>query len=324
MQANAIKNATQAQIDALERQRDFVFSQLDPSRVGREVLGADISRIQQQLALQGITDPAALQTRYEAENQILRRVMGLEGGPAEQVAQVAAEEAIAGTPGLQEGKNALVDAALQELRLGATLPPDVQAELVQAGLERSGEVVGGPTGGRGTSGQILRQVLGSAGVQLQAERQQRAAGLLQSASDLEARRQSILGTLFPNLSTVQLNTLQGAQSALKTSSSLVPEAGLSGQDVANLWLARVGSTNQLAQQAANIGAAGGMGAAQAWQPAFGAAIPAVGGLLPSTRQVWGQLTAPSSPAYGSTYAGAGGTYMSVPTAGGGGASMLIP
>ena len=78
MQASAIKAATQMQIDALERQRDFVFSQLDPSRVGREVLGADIARAEQQLALQGIIDPAALQTRYEAENQILRRVMGLD------------------------------------------------------------------------------------------------------------------------------------------------------------------------------------------------------------------------------------------------------
>lgn len=295
MQAAAVREATQMQIDALERQRDFVFSQLEPSRVNREALQADINRAQSQLALQGVTDPAALATRYAAEDQILRQVLGLgAGSPADQVAQVAAQEAIAGTPGLQEGKNALVDAALQELRLGATLPPDVQAELVQAGLERAGETVGAATGPRGTSGQLLRQIIGSAGVQLQAERQQRAAALMDAASNLEARRQSILGTLFPNLSAVQLNTLQGAQGALAQSNAMVPEAGLSGSDVANLWLARVGATNQLAQQAANAGAAGALGQAQAWQTGLGAAIGYGANALPSTASFFG-----GSPSVGS-------------------------
>lgn len=311
MQASAIRDATQAQIDALDRQRQFVFDQLNPSRVNREALAADINRAQSRLALQGVTDPAALETRYAAEDQILRRVMGLEGGPAEDVAAVAAQEAIAGTPGLDRAKNALVDAALRELELGATLPPDVQAELVQAGLERSGEVVGAPTGGRGTSGQLLRQIIGSAGLQLQAERQQRAAALTGAASNLEARRQSILGTLFPNLSTVQLNTLQGAQSALQQSNLLVPEAGLGGGDIAKIWLARVGATNQLAQQTAGINAAGAMGAAQAWQPGLAAAINYGAGALPSTQSVWQSMAAPawSSGATNDYLSTMGGAFM---------------
>lgn len=287
MQASAIRAATKMQIDALEKQRQFVFDQLAPSRVNREALQADINRAQSQLALQGVTDPAALATRYASEDKILQQVLGLGSGPADQVAAVAAQEAIAGTPGMNEAKNALVDAALQELRLGATLPPDVQAELVQAGLERSGETVGAATGSRGTSGQLLRQIIGSAGVQLQAQRQERAAALTDAASNLESRRQSILGTLFPNLSSMQLNTLQGAQSALAQSNSMVPEAGLSGSDVANIWLARVGATNQLAQQAANAGAAGSLGQAQAWQTGLGAAVGYGANALPSTAQFFG-------------------------------------
>jgi hypothetical protein len=295
MQAAAMERATQMQIDALERQRDFVFEQLEPGRVNAEALNADVNRVKQQLALQGVTDPALLDTRYAAQEKILQGVLGLGGdSDASRVAQVAADEAIAGTPGLNEGKNALVDAALKELKLGATLPPDVQAELVKAGLERSGEVVGSATGGRGTSGQLLRQILGSAGVQLQQQRQQQASAMLDAASNLESRRQSILGTLFPNLSTMQLNTLAGAQDALKTSAAMVPQAGLSGSDVANLWLARVGATNQLAQQSANIGAAGGLAAAQAWSPAIGAGSRYISGALPSTRSVWSSLTSPSS------------------------------
>lgn len=291
MQANAIENATEAQIEALERQRDFVFSQLEPSRVNREALQADINRAQSQLALQGVTDPAALATRYAAEDQILQQVLGLGSGPADQVAAVAAQEAIAGTPGLNEAKNALVDAALQELRLGATLPPDVQAELVQAGLERSGETVGAATGSRGTSGQLLRQILGSAGVQLQAQRQERAAALTEAASNLEGRRQQILGTLFPNLSSMQLNTLQGAQGALAQSALMVPQAGLSGGDIAKLWLARVGATNQLASQSADIGMTGALNQAGAWNTAIGAGTRA---LAPYVGSAWNSLTAPST------------------------------
>lgn len=289
MQAGAIRDATQAQIEALERQRDFVFSQLSPGRVNREALSADINRAKQRLALQGVVDPASLETRYAAEDSILRQVLGLESGPAQDVAAVAAQEAIAGTPGMDRAKNALVDAALRELELGATLPPDVQAELVQAGLERSGEVVGGPTGGRGTSGQLLRQIIGSAGLQLQADRQQRAAALTDAASNLESRRQAILGTLFPNLSTVQLNTLKGAQGALEQSNLMLPEAGLGGGDIAQIWLARVGATNQLAQQAANAAAQSAQGQAQAWQSGLGAAIGYGANALPSTRSVWGAL-----------------------------------
>ena len=290
MQAAAIENATRMQIEALERQRDFVFEQLDPSRVNRETLRADINNAQSRLALQGVTDPAALATRYAAEDKILQQVLGLgPGSNAAQVADVATQEAIAGTPGMNAAKNALVDAALRELELGATLPNDVQAELVKAGLERSGETVGAATGPRGTSGQLLRQIIGTAGLQLQADRQQRAAALTYAASNLESRRQSILGTLFPNLSTVQLNTLQGTQGALAQSNAMLPQAGLTGSDVANLWLARVGATNQLAQQAANAGAAGALGQAQAWQTGLGSAVGYGARALPSTSSVWSSI-----------------------------------
>lgn len=292
MQASAIRDATQMQIDALEKQREFVFSQLEPSLISAEAVRADVQRARSRLALQGLVDPAALQTRYVAEDAILRQVMGLEDGPASDVAAIAAQEAIAGTPGMERAKNALVDAALKELELGATLPPDVQAELVQAGLERSGETVGAATGGRGTSGQLLRQILGSAGIQLQAQRQERAAALTDAASNLEARRQSILGTLFPNLSTVQLNTLRATQGALEQVNQMVPEAGLGGSDVANIWLARVGATNQLAQSAADAAARGALGQAQAWQTGLGAAIGYGANSLPSTRDLWKSLTTP--------------------------------
>lgn len=264
IQADAIKSATDAQIDALERQRDFVYKELEPSKVGGQALSADVQRAQGRLALQGVTDPALLAARYAAQNAILQGSQELgTGSPADIVARVAASEAVEGAPRMEEAKNRLIDQAFTELDAGATLPPDVQAEIVKAGLERSGQTVGSASGS-GISGTILRKLIGQEGIRLQAERQQRAAALIDEAAKLEQSRQQVLGSLFPNLSAMQLNTLAGQRANLAASQELLPQAGLSGSDVANLWLARVGATNQLASQAANIGMQGGLGAAQAW------------------------------------------------------------
>lgn len=286
--AGAIKDATQKQIAALERQRDFVYSELSPDKLQGAATSADIEHATNKLALQGQTDPQLLAARYAAQNKILQGVNELGTGPGSEVEAQATKEALAGTPGMTEAKQKLVDAALHELALGASLPPDVQNELVQAGLEKTGMVSGAATP-KGLGGNILRHVLGTAGIQLQADRQQRAAGLLQSAQSLESNRQQVLQTLFPNLAKTQLDRQAAAQSALTLSNNLMPNVGLSGGDIANIWLSRVGSTNQLAQSAADAAARGGMGVAQAWQGGIGGATAAGANALPSTASVWNSM-----------------------------------
>lgn len=268
------------QIKALEKQRDFVFSQLDPALINQQARGADVDRAQNQLALQGLIDPSLLQTRYDASDAIAQQ-LGLLGGAGGDVAGVATSEAIAGIPRMQEARDRLIDAALTELDAGATLPPDVQAELVQTGLEQAGQVSGSASA-EGFGGNILRKVLGTAGLELQAQRQQRAAQLTQAAQDLEGKRQTILQNLFPALAQTQLAKLGGAQSALQTSASLAPEAGLSGQNIANLWLARVGAQNQLANQIASVGAQGTLGMGQA----FGGMAAGLGRMAGGAFNAW--------------------------------------
>lgn len=285
IQADAIKSATNKQISALEKQRKFVYDELSPEKLQGAATDADVQKAQQSLALQAQTDPALLATRYATQNRILQDVNNL-GNTANAVSGVAAQEAIRGVPGVQEAKQKLVDAALHELSLGASLPPDVQNELVQAGLEKTGMVTGSATA-HGLGGHVLRSLIGNAGLQLKAQRQERAAALTQAAQGLEANRQSILQNLFPSLANTQLGTLQGQQSALQLSNNLMPTAGLSGADIANLWLARVGATNQLAQSSADAAARGGIGAAQAWQTGLGAATQYGAKALPSTREVFG-------------------------------------
>lgn len=288
MQADAIKEATRMQIKALEKQREFVYSELEPGKVGAQSLAADIERAENRLALQGQIDPDLLAARYESSRDIRRRAQELGEGGAARVAEVTEQEALAGVPGMQEAKKRLIDAALQELELGGSLPPDVQAELVKAGLETAGRTTGRATGA-GIGGQLLRQIIGTAGLQLRRERQTQAANLATAAQNLETQRQNILQQLFPNLSAVQLRNLGAQQAVFEQANQAVPEAGLGGTDVANIWLARVGATNQLAQSAADAAARGAMGQAQAWQQGLGAAIPLAASALPTTQQTWGWL-----------------------------------
>lgn len=291
--ADAVKDATDAQLKALEKQRKFVYSELDPSKIGGQSLAADRDRAQNRLALQGIVDPELLRQRYASQAATSGQLEDLlsEESDAARVAAQATEEALAGAPRMQEAKAALIDAALRELDAGATLPPDVQAELVQTGLQKSGRVTGG-AGGSGVGGQLLTTILGSAGLQLQKERQERAAGLLGQAQNLEQSRASILGTLFPNLSSRAAGKLGAAQSVFAQANQAVPEAGLGGSDVANLWLARVGATNQLAQSAADAAARGGMAQAQILNQGIGQAIGYGAQALPSTAQIFGSNKSP--------------------------------
>lgn len=278
-----MRDATQMQIDALQKQRDFVYSQLEPGTVNAQAQQADIDRAKNQLALQGQIDPALLAQRYASEGAIAKTSAALASGntPADQVAATAAKEAVAGTPGEDDAKKALVDAALKELAAGATLPPDVQAQLVQTGLQKTGQVTGAANAS-GVGGQVLSTILGTAGINLKMQREQQAANLTNAAQDLQTKRQNILQGLFPNLQNQQLKNISAQQGVLQQSNAMAPSVGLGGNDVTNLWLARVGATNQLAQASANAAAQGGAAQGQIWGNAVANTAPYVGNALPST------------------------------------------
>lgn len=313
LSADSAGKATQMQTDALNKQRQFVFQNLDPSVVGSQATQADFANAVNRLVVQGKLDPALLDARYGAEGSISDQLKALGQTPGK-VSDQAVLEALNPTPGAAQGraaltaagnadlaaptagKDQLISAAMDELKAGATLPPDVQAELVKAGLENSGMVTQNSSG-QGVGGQILRTILGTAGIQLQQQRQQQAtgllsaaqaldtqrkqtaAGLLTSSQNLEQARASILQNLFPSLASTQLSTLAGTQGVLNQSNSMLPNAGLSGTDVANLWLARVGATNQLAQSAANAAAQGTIAQGVAYGNLAGSAAKGVGSIV---------------------------------------------
>lgn len=278
IQASAIKDATQMQIDALQQQRQFLFDNLNPNTVQANATRADIQNANARLALQGQIDPALLQARYQAESSIANQQQNL-GQQSQQIMNQATSEALQQSPGMQDAKNKMIDSALSQLKAGATLPPDVEAQLVQSGLEQSGMVTQGASA-QGIGGQQLRTILGTAGIQLQQQRQQQAASLLGQAQNLTASRANILNSLFPTLSATQLNNLTGQQNVLNQSNNMVPQAGLNGQGITNIMLARVGAANALAQQQATVGAQGIMGTANAWGNAAGALGSGIGNAVP--------------------------------------------
>ena len=282
IQASSAKKITKMQLQALEDARNFLFSNLDPSVVGSSALAADISNAKNRLAEQATLDPDLLASRYETEGRI-RKQAGELGLTSKAVQDQAVAEALGSPSTAAQGKQALIDAALNELSAGATLPSDVQAELVKAGLEKGGMVTG-TAEGRGTGGRVTRELIGSAGLALKQQRQQQAAALLGQAQNLENSRSQILGQLFPSLAQTQLGVLGGEQSVLNQSNAIMPNAGLSGSDVANLWLARVGASSALSRDAANVAARGAQGVAQAWQPAIGAASNFAANALPTFKQ----------------------------------------
>jgi len=135
IQADAIKDTANMQIKALKEAQKFVYEELEPSKIGAQATAADVTRAKQQLALQGIVDPNLLKARYASEQKLLEAIQGVGQQPADEIAQLAVEQARGMAPGIDDIRNKLIDQALDELSLGASLPPDLQAELVQAGLQ---------------------------------------------------------------------------------------------------------------------------------------------------------------------------------------------
>lgn len=268
IQASAIKKATQMQIKALERQKKFVFDNLKPSVVQEEARAADVERAQARLALQSQIDPALLAARYVSQDQLLKLAKEGAESSGDKLAAQLFEEAAAPEYRAKELSQKLMDRAIEEIDAGATLPPDVQAELVKAGLERSG-TVGAGAEVKGLAGTLTRKLIANEALALKQARQEQATRLGLASQQLAANRAQILSTVFPQLKGLQAQNAALQSSILAQSNQMVPEAGLGGTDIANIMLARVGATNQLAQSAADAAARGAIMQAGAWQQALG-------------------------------------------------------
>lgn len=280
MSADAANKAGKQQSRALDKIAKFTQEQMDPALIAQKAREQDIQRAKDRLALQAQIDPELAKQRGISEAMITQQLGQIGQADADRVAAAAAAEGLKGVPGMDEAKKGLIDAALTELKLGAKLPPDVQAELMQAGLQQAGQMTGAARGGAGTN--ILSEVLGTAGLNLRSQREAQAAQLSTAAGNLEAQRQQILQGLFPRLQEQQLKNLAATSGIFQQSDAALPQVGLSGADVANVWLQRVGALNKLAGQKSNVQAQAALATAagkQAVAQSFPNTLGSMSGLL---------------------------------------------
>lgn len=268
LSADAASHAADTQAGWIQTARDDVNKNMDPAVVNAQALAADQLRAKNQLSLQEQIDPSLAAQRVQAQKMLSTQMGGIGLSSSDTLAAQAAAEAAAAGPGVTANSAALVDQANQLLKAGATLPPDVQAQLMQAGLEQTGGVQG-TASARGAGGTILQSVLGTGALNLQQQRQQQAASLMTTASGLESQRAQILQGLFPRLQQQQMGNIGATSNLLQQSNAMLPQAGLSGADVANVWLQRVGAANQLTQQMGSVISKGQLAAGQANASAWG-------------------------------------------------------
>lgn len=290
MNAAAQKKVAKIQAKAIKDARDFLFKNLDPAVVAEKAAAQDIARAQQRKAFQEQIDPELAKQRRESQALLSEQLAGIGKGPAQDIAALATQEALAGSDQFTEIKNRMIDAALTEINAGATLPPDVQAELVQAGLEKSGMVSGAATP-RGIGGTLLRKEIGQGAIKLQADRQARAMALAGAASQLDTQRQAMLQSLFPNLQTMQAKDIGMASGILQQADAMVPEVGLGGRDIAELWKARVGANAQLTKDLGTVNSAGTLNRTSAIADLIGK-VGAAGDIYAPL--LWGGRTPPRS------------------------------
>lgn len=272
----AAGDATTYQLQALEKIKGYLEQHLDPEKLAGISAAQDKARAKASLDLQREVDPGMAQVRQAAQAKVLASITGLEGSAANRLASQAASLAAAeaSNPATKALQEKFLSRANEELDLGTTLPSDLQAELVQAGLQRAGAVTGSAGAGSGVGRNIATQLFGQAALQLRAQRQATAQALSNSAQQLQQSRLSLLSGLFPALKQNQLADLGAASGAFQVADAAVPKAGMGGNDLVNLYLAKIGAITQNTQDVGKIAGQGTLAAGQAAGQVLGGAAAA--------------------------------------------------
>lgn len=285
IQKGATDDAIKAQEKALKRQEARLES-INPDELAARAAVQDIAKRANELLAQRMVDPALAAIRQTGAAGVLREAQQGPGMGDAAAAQLFQETRFQ-DPKLAALKQQLLDQAKSELDAGAKLPPDFQAELVRTGLERGG-TTGFGASGRGAAGQEIRKLLGSGAIKLQQDRQNQAIALSGAAQDIENARVNILAGIFPKLKDLQTANLARQQSVLATGEAAVPQAGLTGSDVVNIGLTKLGTQNQLTSQRGDLGATGALAQGQFLNQLIGAgtslATSTIGGGSETERQ----------------------------------------
>lgn len=245
-QRSAAKKAAKAQKDALDN-----VSGVNVKAVQKEALKADRERFENQFKLQEEVDPTLAAVREKGAGNLLANLQ--DDPQSNRILNQLAKEGAQDSPKRQALIDQLLAGAEEEIAQGASLPPEFQAELIRAGLEKSSGA-GLSSDYRAAAGVGIRKLLGSAGMELQAFRRGQAANLLATADAAKQNRLNALSTTLGALEGAASGRTGRAVTGYGVGAAGVPQAGLSGADVANLAVTNTQIANEKAMGRGQIAA----------------------------------------------------------------------
>lgn len=268
----AAKKAANMRMAALDQVKE-----LDIPGIQTAAQKADAERFKGSLELQRTEDPMAAEARAKGLEGLVSSISGEEDAQS----KTALEKALA-TQNLTADQTAALKQALLEnaktaLAQGASLPPEFQAELVRTGLEQSG-TAGLTPDRQGASGQTLRKLVGSAGLQLQEQRRQQAIGTVAAVDQSNLSQASILSNLAQSFQGLINSRAQRATNAASVGQSLLPAFGLTGGDVSNMMVANTNLKNSVTLAKGDAMAQKALASGAMKAELAGVAASAVGGL----------------------------------------------
>jgi hypothetical protein len=249
----AADKAAKAQKNAISAQEQLLRKKLDPGALNRLAQQTDKERALNRIALQKEVDPEIADLREFSKQKLLDLAQQPESTrQTTQVANQLFQEGIKEDPRIAALKDSIINRAQEDFDAGATLPPDFQAELVRAGIGQ-GAQAGVGTAGR-TVGGLTSRLLGSAGINLKAQRTAEGTALAGAAQNLTDARQRILANIFPTDKATEDAAAGRATAGLGIAESLLPESGLTGTQAADVQIAQTKGAANLLGQRGNVAA----------------------------------------------------------------------
>lgn len=276
VKGDAARKAANARLDAIRQMEDLNIQ--TEQGIART---ADKERFQGQLDLQREVDPTVAAMREKGAKGILDSLDTKQDESARALADTLASENAQEDPKIVALKNKLLEDAQAELDRGADLPPELQAEMIQSGLETAGSAgfAAAPKGGAARSAKTL---LGAAGLALKEQRRQAAISSAGAVSDLSTARANILARIVPTLTSLGDATAARAGKAFLTANQSIPEYGLSGAEMVNLDLARINQKNQKLAQMGGIESEKRLAQGQMYSEMIGSVSQGLGGVMGNT------------------------------------------
>lgn len=204
----------------------------------------DIAKYQQSFEEQAKIDPAYSALRVGGAQAVLSGLNDLmnPSGPVPTAFKALQTDTYANADQYKSIVTDLISQAHEDLANGATLPPAFQAEMIRSGLAAGG-AAGTGVAGEGATGAGVRALLGTAGLQLQQERQAQAASLTGAAQTIDQQQRSALAELISLSQNISGTKAQLGGAAAAMGNATVPSIGLSGTEDVNMAIANTQLNN---------------------------------------------------------------------------------